>query len=136
VPTDEILVKARDLISFQKPSERDRGSVINWIWNSKPLIDKEQCFIKHKEDLLTLHNGREWSGFDGLVESLLLKLDCALVRVSNNWTPLHPGQTSQILTNHSVSSLPQSCVTRLPIKTFTTTPDLGLMSSLVSSSQA
>ncbi|KAF7502685.1 hypothetical protein GJ744_005273 [Endocarpon pusillum] len=80
VEYDEILVKARNLVSFQKASERDYRSVSNWICNLKPLVDKEQCFIKHKEDLLTLHNGREWSGFDGLIESMLLKLDCKLVR--------------------------------------------------------
>jgi polyphosphate kinase 2 (PPK2 family) len=82
MPTDEVLVKVRDLVSLQKPSERDHRSVSNWISNSKPLVDKEQRFIKHKEDLVTLNNGREWSGFDGLIESILLKLDCRLVRVS------------------------------------------------------
>ena len=79
--TDETLIKARELLSFQKPSERDYRSVKNWIWNLKPLVGREQAFINHKEDILTLHNGREWSWFDGLVEWLLLKLDCKLVRV-------------------------------------------------------
>ena len=80
--TDETLIKARELLSFQRPSERDYGSVKNWIWNLKPLVGQEQAFINHKEDIITLHNGREWSWFDGLVELLLLKLDCKLVRVS------------------------------------------------------
>ena len=75
-------MKTRDLPSFQKLSKRDHKSALNWIWNHKPLVEKEQCFIKHEEDIITLHNGREWCGFDGLVESLLWKLDCSFIRVS------------------------------------------------------
>ena len=78
---DEILVKARDLVSFQRPCGRDYGSVRDWMWIKQPLVKKEQAFIRHKEDVLTLHSGREWCGFDGYVESLLLKLDCRFVRV-------------------------------------------------------
>jgi hypothetical protein len=81
VPLDEVLIKARDLVTFQRPSKRDYGSVRNWIWNLKPVVEKEQAFIKYKEDIITLHSGREWSGFDGFIESLLLKLDCRLIRV-------------------------------------------------------
>lgn len=77
-----MLAKARNIASFQKPSNRDYSSVNNWIWNLKPPVEREQRFIKYKEDLITLHNEREWSGFDALIESLLLKLDCGLVRVS------------------------------------------------------
>ncbi|OCL06343.1 hypothetical protein AOQ84DRAFT_297184, partial [Glonium stellatum] len=79
---DETLIKARELASFVKLSKRDYRSARIWIWNFKPPVGQEQAFIKHKEDTLTLHNGREWSWFDGFVESLLLKLDCKLVRVS------------------------------------------------------
>ena len=33
---------------------------------------------------MTLRQGREWSGFDGLIESLLRKIDCRLIKVSNS----------------------------------------------------
>ena len=52
------------------------------MWIKNPLVAKEQAFIRHKEDLLTLHSGREWCGFDGFIEMVLLKLDCRLIRVS------------------------------------------------------
>ena len=81
---DDLLVKARDLASFQKPCDRDYRSVRNWIGKYAPLVSKEQAFIKHKEDVLTLHVGREWCEFDVLVEWLLLKADCKFVRVSHN----------------------------------------------------
>ena len=80
--SDEMLIKARDLAAFQRPSERDRGSVRTWMSNHRPLVEKEQAFIRHREDHVTLHVGREWSGFDGWIESLLLMLDGRLMRVS------------------------------------------------------
>ena len=94
VKYDEMLVKSRDLVAFQKPSNRDYESVRNWFGNNKPLVDREQAFVKHREDVVTLHSGREWSGFDGAIESLLLKFDSKLVRVSLN--TLNSYQTSLI----------------------------------------
>jgi hypothetical protein len=84
VKYDEMLVRSRDLVAFQKPSNRDYESVRNWFGNNKPLVEKEQAFVKHREDVITLHSGREWSGFDGAIESLLLKFDSKLIRVSLN----------------------------------------------------
>ena len=75
-------MKAKELASFQKPSDRDYRSVRRFFSNTNPLVDKEQAFILHKEDVLTLHSGREWGGFDRSVEWLLLKLDCRLIQVS------------------------------------------------------
>jgi len=81
VEYDELLVKARDIQAFQRPSERDYKSVRTWFWNLKPLQDeKESAFIKKKEDVITLRSGREWSGFDNFVENTLRRVDCALVR--------------------------------------------------------
>jgi len=77
---DELLIKARDLQGFQKPSQRDYKSVRTWFWNLKPLVEKEAHFIKQKEDIVTLRSGREWSDFDGMVESTLRRFDCKLIR--------------------------------------------------------
>ncbi|CAN9446966.1 unnamed protein product [Alternaria alternata] len=60
---DELLIKARELISFQRPTERDYQSVRNWFHNSAPLVDEEQDYILWKEDIVTLRHGREWAGF-------------------------------------------------------------------------
>ncbi|CAN9467260.1 unnamed protein product [Alternaria alternata] len=72
---DELLIKARELISFQRPTERDYQSVRNWFHNSAPLVDEEQDYILWKEDIVTLRHGREWAGFDGMVEAMLHKID-------------------------------------------------------------
>jgi hypothetical protein len=81
VEYDELLIKARDLQAFQKPSQRDYKSVRTWFWNLKPLVGGEPDYIRKKEDIVTLRTGREWSGFDGFVESTLRRVDCKLVQV-------------------------------------------------------
>ncbi|KIW01448.1 uncharacterized protein PV09_07206 [Verruconis gallopava] len=78
---DGLIVQAREMQTFQKPSERDYRSVRAYFWNEKPLSDeKEAGFIKKKEDIISLRSGREWSGFDGFVENTLRRLDGKLVR--------------------------------------------------------
>ncbi|KAH7064033.1 hypothetical protein BKA63DRAFT_177464 [Paraphoma chrysanthemicola] len=74
---DELLVKARELNAFQRPSKRDYRSFRTWFWNVKPLnYEPEEEFIKRKEDLISLRHGREWSGFDGFIESCIRKVHC------------------------------------------------------------
>jgi hypothetical protein len=79
---DEILLKARELNAFQRPSKRDYHSFRTWFWNVKPLsYELEEQFIKRKEDLISLRHGREWSSFDGFIESCLQKIHCRLTQV-------------------------------------------------------
>jgi hypothetical protein len=80
---DELLVKARELNAFQRPSNRDYRSFRTWCWNERPLsYAAEEKFIKQKEDLLSLRHGREWSGFDGFIESCIRKVHCRLTQVT------------------------------------------------------
>ena len=80
-PIGKVLKQARDIRSFQEPSKRDYRSVRRWFWNVTPLVEKEREFIKHREDIITLHNGREWSTFDEIVEKLLMSLGSTVVWV-------------------------------------------------------
>ncbi|KAF7682149.1 hypothetical protein GT037_001125 [Alternaria burnsii] len=78
---DEMLSKARDLNAFQRPSKRDYRNFRTWFYNVKPLTnDSEEEFIMRKEDLVSLRHGREWSGFDGFVESCLRRVHCRLTQ--------------------------------------------------------
>ncbi|KAI8932735.1 hypothetical protein NX059_010226 [Plenodomus lindquistii] len=77
---DELLIKARELVGFQRPSSRDYRSVLNWFHNVRPVAEEDQEYLSWKEDIVTLRHGREWAGFDGLVEELLHKLDGPLIR--------------------------------------------------------
>jgi hypothetical protein len=80
---DEILVKARTLNTFQRPSNHDYRGFRTWFWNMKPLSHEiEEQFIKRKEDLISLRQGREWSGFDALVETCIRKFHGPVTQVS------------------------------------------------------
>lgn len=70
----QTLQQARDIGSFQKPSDRDYHSVRTWFWNNSALVENEAKFIRHREDIISLHHGREWSTFDAIVEKLLMSL--------------------------------------------------------------
>ncbi len=78
---DEFLIKARDLNAFQRPSNRDYGSLRRWFYFKSPLVQREADFIKKREDLVTLRQGREWAGFDGWIESMIKKLPESLAEV-------------------------------------------------------
>ena len=78
---DEILIKARELESFQRPSDRNYRSVRRYHHNTKPLMDAEMDSIRSKEDTVSLRNGREWASFDGFVESMLQKFDSRFLKV-------------------------------------------------------
>ncbi|KAF2734548.1 hypothetical protein EJ04DRAFT_493232 [Polyplosphaeria fusca] len=78
---DEVLLKARELNSFQRPSSRDYRSVRRWFFREKPLsYAREEEFIKRKEDLISLRQGREWALFDGYVENIIRFFHCKFVQ--------------------------------------------------------
>lgn len=73
---DEVLIKARTLDGFQKPSDRNYLSVRRFYNNAKPLQDAETDPIRNKEDTISLRNsGREGSSFDGGLENVISKID-------------------------------------------------------------
>jgi hypothetical protein len=80
---DEVLVKARELNAFQRPSTRDYKSLRHWFDIESPLsYAQEEEYVMKKEDLITLRQGREWAGFDGWVESSIKILPKRLRMVS------------------------------------------------------
>lgn len=78
---DEVLIKARTLESFQKPSDRNYRSVRRYLHNTKPLMDAEMDSIRSKEDTISLRSGREWATFDGGVETVIGQADHLLQKV-------------------------------------------------------
>jgi hypothetical protein len=85
--TDEVLLKARQLESFQKPSDRNYRSVRRYHHNTAPLMDAEMDSIRSKEDIVSLHNGREWATFDGGVETMIGAIDGVLQKVFRTANP-------------------------------------------------
>ncbi|KAF2129888.1 hypothetical protein P153DRAFT_315264 [Dothidotthia symphoricarpi CBS 119687] len=84
---DEVLIKARTLESFQKPSDRNYRSLRRYHHNAKPLMDAEMDSIRSKEDIVSLHNGREWATFDGGVETLIGQTDRLLQKTFRTAQP-------------------------------------------------
>lgn len=78
---DEVLIKARTLESFQKPSDRNYRSVRRYHHNTKPLMDAEMDSIRSKEDTVSLRSGREWASFDGGVEHVIFQVDSLLQKL-------------------------------------------------------
>lgn len=79
---DENLLKTRKLNAFQRPSTRDYRSFRHWLFAKDPVVECEGEFAMRREDLVSLRQGREWSAFDGWIESSLRKLPQGLARVS------------------------------------------------------
>ncbi|TKA82965.1 hypothetical protein B0A55_01562 [Friedmanniomyces simplex] len=75
VEYDELLLKTREVHALQRPAQRDYESVRNWFDSHKPVVQEELDFIRCKEDLITLRDGRESASFDGFVERCLNALD-------------------------------------------------------------
>lgn len=67
---------------MNKPSDRDHSSVIRFLENEGPLMEKDRNFIYHKEDLVTLRSGREHAWLDTAVENMLRWLRCRPIEVS------------------------------------------------------
>lgn len=76
-----MLIKAREVDGFQRPSERNYRSVRRFHHNHKPLMDAETEAIRSKEDTVSLRNsGREGGSFDGALEKSIFKVDEWVVR--------------------------------------------------------
>jgi uncharacterized integral membrane protein len=61
-------------------------------------MDAEMDAIRSKEDIVSLHNGREWASFDGGVETLIGQVDHILTKLFKLETP--PLQVSQTSIPH------------------------------------
>ena len=77
--TDKLLTRAQQLVSFNRPVDRDYQSVKYYMGNIKPLVRREAQFIHKKEDFVTLKPGRDGAWLDYAVERLLKKAHCRFV---------------------------------------------------------
>lgn len=94
---DEWVLKAKQMVSLNRPAERDYQSAEALLYSKKPLLDEEYGFIYQKEDLITLRDGREMAVLDSLTERLLRTFHCSLSQVS---TP-GPEDTDDMVDNNS-----------------------------------
>lgn len=70
------------MVALNRPADRDHNSVMNFLWNQKPLFEDERSFIYEKEDLVTLKPGRETAFLDAFVERMIKISNCKPIQVS------------------------------------------------------
>jgi hypothetical protein len=77
-----LLLQAQKLVAMNHPGRHDRESVINYIYNTSPLLKGHDDFIYRKEDLVSLRPGRECAWLDVCVEKILRAFKgCKILRV-------------------------------------------------------
>jgi len=76
------LLQAQQMVALNRPADRDHNSVMNFLWNQKPLFEDERSFIYEKEDLVTLKPGRETAFLDAFVERMIKISNCKPIQVS------------------------------------------------------
>ncbi|KAE8443151.1 hypothetical protein EG329_002320 [Mollisiaceae sp. DMI_Dod_QoI] len=75
----ELLKSAHDLAAFNRAPERDYESVSRYFNMTDPLCNKES-YIYRKEDIISIKPGRENAWLDAIVERILQKISCPLIR--------------------------------------------------------
>ncbi|KAL9606636.1 MAG: hypothetical protein Q9179_000222 [Wetmoreana sp. 5 TL-2023] len=84
----QLLLQAQQLVSMNKPADRDHLSVQNFLENgflengesTRPLMQADSEFVYRREDLVTLRPGRESAWLDAFVERLLKIIHCEPVQ--------------------------------------------------------
>lgn len=67
--------------TFKQASNCDYRSVTTWILDEWPLAnEKEESFMKGRDDIITLRHEREWNSFHSIVEMWIGKLRCCPVQ--------------------------------------------------------
>lgn len=79
---DDLLERELRIGLLEKPSPREYRSLVNYIYNNKPVIQDEVQFLKHRDDFVQLTEKT-----DSPLESLLVWIICRIpirwVRVCN-----------------------------------------------------
>ncbi|KAE8446891.1 hypothetical protein EG329_011522 [Mollisiaceae sp. DMI_Dod_QoI] len=83
---DSWILKAQNMSALNKPAARDYKSVEGFIFDKKPLVDEESGYIYHKEDLITLRDGRETAILDSFTEILLKTFHCSVLQADRDKT--------------------------------------------------
>ncbi|KAL8663471.1 MAG: hypothetical protein Q9168_008088, partial [Polycauliona sp. 1 TL-2023] len=80
----ELLLKANQMKSIDKPAARDYRSVLHYMENDGgQMYEREMSWIYDKEDLVSLRPGREHAWLDGMLERLLKVCRCGPVKETN-----------------------------------------------------
>jgi hypothetical protein len=66
---------------MNRPTDRDHASITNYFNYAQPLMEGDDDFLCHKEDLVTIRAGREHAWLDAAVEGFLRWYPCRPIKV-------------------------------------------------------
>lgn len=69
-----VMSASRDMLAFSRPTEDEYRSVRDWLFDTKPVYDKELQYIRRKDDIVTLRPDREHAFLDTTIERVLFAL--------------------------------------------------------------
>ncbi|KAI4673664.1 uncharacterized protein J4E88_008720 [Alternaria novae-zelandiae] len=125
---DEALANSRRLNEFQRPSDRDRSDLEQWLDNTKPVnFEPEENFIRFKYDLITLNPRTDSGKIDAWVEKAIGKLPKKKTTVSMFWYHCNVHQADVCARSGSTSRSFEA----LKISTRVSSMFLGLNASLL-----
>ena len=68
--TDNLLERERRSMSMQKPTKRNYRSIVNYLWNEKPIVRSETAFLNPKDDFIILAKEQD-SPFHATLEKMI-----------------------------------------------------------------
>ncbi|EON67151.1 hypothetical protein W97_06404 [Coniosporium apollinis CBS 100218] len=69
---DKLLVREQESLLMEKPTKRNYRSLINYIWNEKPIVRSEMTFLNPADDFVILSKEQD-SPFHVRIEKMLQK---------------------------------------------------------------
>lgn len=67
---DKLLERERRSMLFQKPTKRNYRSIVNYLWNEKPIVRSETTFLNPKDDFVILAEEQD-SPFHATLEKMI-----------------------------------------------------------------
>lgn len=85
---DKLLAREQKSLLMERPTKRNYRSLINYIWNEKPIVQSEMTFLNPADDFVILSKEQD-SPFHVRIEKLLQKS-------GRDWLKVNMGENSFI----------------------------------------
>lgn len=78
--TDELLEREMRLSNMETPTGRQFRSLVNFLWNRKPVVRSETAFLKNRDDFILLNEKPE-SRLEIILETIIYYIPFPYFRV-------------------------------------------------------
>lgn len=90
------MTAVQQMRSFERPTERDHQSVFNYMWNTKPIVEREASWVQMKEDLVALRPPKEPDWLEARIGGAIVFLGWRFLQVSKTCTVECPGTNTLV----------------------------------------